>query len=64
MAVTPPQIVEATDPVCEMILDATTARVALHRNGATYYFCSRRCASVFSRDPDSYVPRAERGGGA
>lgn len=44
-----------TDPVCEMSLDAADARRTRRYEGVTYYFCSRRCASVFARDPDLYA---------
>lgn len=46
-----------TDPVCEMTLDAADARRTRRYERVTYYFCSRRCASVFARDPDLYAVR-------
>ncbi len=45
----------ATDPVCGMSVEASSAELTLLREGRTYYFCSSTCLAEFS-DPD----RAER----
>lgn len=44
-----------TDPVCEMTIDTADVRRTRRYEGVTYYFYSRRCASVFARNPDLYA---------
>ena len=44
----------ALDPVCEMVVDPTTARSAEVRE-KTYYFCSEGCRTKFVADPDRYL---------
>lgn len=43
------------DPVCEMDVDAITAKHTYHLNGADYYFCSSGCLQKFKAHPDSYI---------
>jgi P-type Cu+ transporter len=42
------------DPVCGMSVTAESPHREAHA-GTTYYFCSARCRSKFSADPDRYV---------
>ena len=43
----------ATDPVCGMKVDRTTALIKEFR-GKTQYFCSTHCLRAFEADPDAY----------
>jgi len=45
----------ATDPVCGMTVDPTTARKASDYQGTTFYFCSPGCKKAFDADPAAYV---------
>jgi YHS domain-containing protein len=51
----------ATDPVCGMSVDPTTAPATLVVGGATLYFCSPRCRDRYQRPPadEPAVPRRE-----
>ena len=49
----------ATDPVCGMSVDKSTART-LEYEGRTYYFCSDHCMATFEADPERYA-RGRRG---
>ena len=42
---------KATDPVCGMTVDTTTALHA-ERDGKTFYFCGERCREKFLSTPD------------
>lgn len=44
------------DPVCRMAVDPERAAGGLSHDGVRYVFCSLRCAGLFARDPDTYVP--------
>jgi YHS domain-containing protein len=44
----------ATDPVCGMPVDPTTARTTEHE-GQTYRFCSPGCQQSFAQDPARYL---------
>ena len=44
----------ATDPVCGMAVDPTTAKSAEHA-GTTYHFCSPGCRKAFAKDPATYL---------
>ncbi len=46
----------ATDPVCGMMVDASTARHHSILNGRTYYFCCPACKRLFERNPQEYLP--------
>jgi Cu+-exporting ATPase len=45
----------ATDPVCGMTVDKSTAKHALLHGGENYYFCSRSCLQKFSADPAKFI---------
>lgn len=45
----------ATDPVCGMTVDPTTAAASAQHEGRTYHFCSHACHSAFVADPAQYV---------
>jgi Cu+-exporting ATPase len=45
----------ATDPVCGMSVDPSTARHAAEHEGKTYHFCCGRCAEKFKADPGRYL---------
>jgi uncharacterized membrane protein YraQ (UPF0718 family)/YHS domain-containing protein len=40
----------ASDPVCGMAVDTTSAAASSVRDGVTFYFCSPRCQTKFERD--------------
>ncbi|HEX6260844.1 MAG TPA: heavy metal translocating P-type ATPase [Woeseiaceae bacterium] len=44
----------ATDPVCGMSVDPSTARSFTH-DGSPYYFCSAGCHDRFAADPEKYL---------
>jgi adenylate cyclase len=44
-----------TDPVCRMQVTVDGAAESIIHEGATYRFCSARCASLFSEAPGLYV---------
>jgi len=49
---------QVKDPACGMMIDrekAMSAGQTLHRDGATYYFCSERCKQNFTREPEHYL---------
>ena len=46
--------ITATDLVCGMTVDTSTAASMLYQ-GQTYYFCSEGCHVRFMGDPASYV---------
>jgi multidrug efflux pump subunit AcrA (membrane-fusion protein)/YHS domain-containing protein len=49
---------QVKDPACGMMIDrekAVSAGQTLHRDGATYYFCSDRCKQNFTREPEHYL---------
>ncbi len=43
------------DPVCGMIVDPQKAAGSVAHQGATYYFCSKGCATKFQADPETYL---------
>ncbi len=45
----------ATDPVCGMTVDPTTARKTSDYRGTTFYFCSPGCKKAFDADPSAYA---------
>ncbi len=53
---------EATDPVCGMTVDPSTA-IQRTNAGRTYYFCSEHCANSFTADPQRYLSTASTSGG-
>lgn len=53
----------ATDPVCKMEVDPSTAPAKTEYQGETYHFCAPGCKSSFETDPDKFlnVAGAEEG---
>ena len=47
----------ATDPVCKMSVEPTTAAAQSVYRGQTYYFCAVSCKQKFDREPDKYAGR-------
>jgi adenylate cyclase len=45
----------AIDPVCRMAVDTQRATGRLEFGGATYFFCSLRCAGLFAGQPEAFV---------
>ena len=45
----------ATDPVCGMRVDPTTARRTSEYAGRTYFFCSPGCKRAFEANPQQYI---------
>lgn len=43
------------DPVCRMQVTSERTVATVEHAGATYRFCSRHCASVFSAAPERYI---------
>jgi xanthine dehydrogenase accessory factor len=52
---TPPQPLEALDPVCGMTVEIATARYVSQHEGQTYYFCAAGCKRSFDKDPLKYL---------
>ncbi len=54
----------ATDPVCNMQIDADKAAARTEYQGVTYYFCSEHCRNEFTCHPEQYVgkPGCHSGG--
>lgn len=47
----------ATDPVCGMQVDETTAPAKATYQGKTFYFCSETCKQAFEAKPEKYAAR-------
>ena len=45
----------ATDPVCEMEVEESTAQFKSEYKGETYYFCAAGCKKSFDEDPEQYL---------
>jgi Cu+-exporting ATPase len=45
----------ATDPVCKMTVDESTAKWKTFYRGETYYFCNPNCQKKFEQEPDRYL---------
>ena len=45
----------ATDPVCGMSIEASTAAGTISHGDTTYYFCSISCRERFEADPDQFT---------
>jgi Cu+-exporting ATPase len=43
------------DPVCEMTVQAASAKAKVDYQGSIYYFCCAGCASKFQADPEKYL---------
>ena len=42
------------DPVCRMIVDSNQIMTMVVHNGDRYFFCSKNCADLFSKNPEYY----------
>jgi xanthine dehydrogenase accessory factor len=47
---------EATDPVCGMVVQVNNAKYTSVFNDKTVYFCCLHCKATFDRSPESYPP--------
>src|SRR6202163_2905855 len=47
--------VREKDPVCGMTVDPNKAVAKQEFRGHTYYFCSKRCAERFAKEPDKFL---------
>ncbi len=45
----------ATDPICKMEIEPTTARLKSAYKGKEYYFCSSVCKTTFDRTHERYA---------
>ena len=45
----------ATDPVCGMTVEETTAKHTAQHDGQTYYFCAPGCKKAFEAEPHKYL---------
>jgi YHS domain-containing protein len=50
------------DPVCDMLVDVTTAKLTSLYHGETVYFCAPGCKIAFDRDPERYLVQSLRQG--
>lgn len=48
---------EATDPVCGMLVEVTSARHVVEHDGGRYYFCCAGCKRAFEEEPEKYAER-------
>ncbi len=46
---------EATDPVCGMLVEISSARHVVEHAGRRYYFCGSGCKRAFEQEPEKYV---------
>ena len=49
----------ATDPVCGLTVDPTSARKTSDYRATTFYFCSPSCKKAFDVGPSAYVDAAD-----
>lgn len=54
----PVELLEAIDPVCEMVVAVGADTPRIEYEGATYWFCCPGCKSRFERDPAAFVASA------
>jgi len=52
----------ANDPVCGMVVDPKKAAGKVEYAGKTYFFCSKRCAERFAREPEKFLTAPGTGG--
>ncbi|UCF09521.1 MAG: YHS domain-containing protein [Candidatus Bipolaricaulota bacterium] len=45
----------ATDPVCKMTVDESSAAGRSEFRGVTYLFCAMDCKRAFDEDPERYL---------
>ncbi|MFM8441327.1 MAG: heavy metal translocating P-type ATPase, partial [Acidobacteriota bacterium] len=50
-----PDLQLATDPVCGMTVDSSTAADSFDFEGIRYFFCAERCLARFSQNPISFL---------
>jgi Cu+-exporting ATPase len=50
------------DPVCGMMVDPQKSAAHVTRGDQTYYFCSKRCAERFEKDPSKFSAKAGAAG--
>ena len=46
---------QGKDPVCGMMVDQASPASKVENRGKTYYFCSKRCAERFEREPEIFL---------
>ncbi len=51
----------ATDPVCGMTVEKSTAEYRSFHDGNAYYFCSAGCKQAFDREPAKYIAGGGKG---
>ncbi len=49
------ETVKHRDPVCGMVVEPQKAAAKVEHAGNTYYFCSKRCAERFTREPEKFL---------
>jgi Cu+-exporting ATPase len=54
--------VREKDPVCGMVVDPHKAAAKQEFRGNTYYFCSKRCAERFAKEPERFLSAPEISG--
>jgi Cu+-exporting ATPase len=50
------------DPVCGMMVDPKKAAGEVEHAGKTYFFCSKRCAERFTKEPEKFLAAPGTGG--
>ena len=50
--------IQAQDPVCGMDVDPVAAQHRIEQDGKSFYFCGRRCAETFRKDPGAALRKA------
>lgn len=50
----------AKDPVCDMLVDVTTAKLTSDYHGEIVYFCAAGCKRAFDKDPERYLVQSLR----
>jgi len=51
----PASALRVKDPVCGMTVDPQKSAGTVAHAGRTYYFCSKRCAERFEKEPDKFL---------
>ena len=47
------------DPVCGMMVDASTANFKTDHEQKTYFFCCKECLDTFKDDPEQFTEEEE-----
>jgi YHS domain-containing protein len=50
----------ATDPVCRMECDESTAAATSEYKGKKYYFCAVGCKKAFDEEPEKYLAEEKK----